>query len=164
MKIPGSHKAIPLDKGPSPRVFKSIGQPGGGISLDRNVSSPLRIVRPGTTAIPLTNGKDGEVRDAKLREAARGFEAIFIRQLLKTMRTTVPGAGPYGSGAAGDIYGDMVENAISETMSAQGRFGIARVLLDKFGVESNSGAKKVVTPQFKTEPDSASVPVQLPGL
>ena len=155
LKIPGSHKAIPLDKGLSPRVFKSIGQTGGGIALNRNVSSPMRIERPGMAAIPLKGGTDA-VRDAKFREAARGFEAIFTRQLLKTMRTTVPGAGLYGSGAAGDIYGDMIENGLSETMSEQGRLGIARLLVNRFESRRNSGIREAVMPPAKTEPDSGA--------
>lgn len=67
-------------------------------------------------------------RNAKLLKAAQGFEAIFVRQLMKTMRTSLPGEGIFGKGSAGEIYGDMMDNAVAEVISKRGSLGIADVI------------------------------------
>lgn len=155
-KIQGPRTSIPLERGSPKKVFMGLARPEG-IAIDRNAPSPMRIKRPGTVAIPLKGGTDDTVRDAKLREAARGFEAIFLRQLLRTMRTTIPGAGPYGNGAAGDIYGDMIENGLAETMSERGNIGVARLLIDRF---EHAGVSRTGTavPLSTAKPDSGSSP------
>jgi len=66
-----------------------------------------------------------EARKAKLRKAAVEFEAIFIRQLLKTMRSTVPGGGMFGKGAIGEIYAGMMDYAVAEKVARRGTLGIA---------------------------------------
>lgn len=83
-------------------------------------------------ALPINTSvteKDAGAGQAKLRKAAEGFEAIFVRQFLKTMNATVSGSGGmFGGGAAGEMYGDIAENALAETLAGQGRFGIADAL------------------------------------
>jgi len=69
-----------------------------------------------------------DARDAELRKAAEGFEAIFIRQFLKSLRATLPGDGLFGKGTEGEIYADMMDNAIAETVSKRGAFGIADMI------------------------------------
>ena len=161
-KLPATHGAIPLDRGMPRRIFISIGQ-SGGIAIDRNESARLRLERPGTTAIPLKGGSDNAVRDAKLDKAARGFEAIFLRQLFRAMRTTVPGAGPYGNGSAGEIYSDMIENGLSESMSEQGRLGIARMLQKQFKTGQKTELPGTVAPASVPQPDSVSATGSFPG-
>jgi len=75
-----------------------------------------------------SENKKDEARDAELRKAAEGFEAIFIRQFLKSLRATLPGGGLFGTGAEGEIYADMMDNAIAETASKRGAFGIADII------------------------------------
>ncbi|MHB9028882.1 MAG: rod-binding protein [Candidatus Latescibacterota bacterium] len=85
----------------------------------------------GGKALPLEGAgteKNSEAERIRLRQAAEGFEAIFIRQFLKTMRSTLTGGNLYGSGAAGEMYADMAETAIADTMAKEGRFGIADTL------------------------------------
>ena len=66
-----------------------------------------------------------EARKMKLRKAARGFEAIFIRQLLSIMRSTISEGGMFGKGAVGEIYGDMMDNALAETLSERSVLGLS---------------------------------------
>jgi flagellar protein FlgJ len=85
----------------------------------------------GRNALPLEgagNEKNPEAERIRLRQAAEGFEAIFIRQFLKTMQSTLTGGNLFGSGTAGEMYADMAETALAETMAREGRFGIADVL------------------------------------
>ena len=66
-----------------------------------------------------------EARKMKLRKAARGFEAIFIRQLLSIMRSTISDGGMFGKGSVGEIYGDMMDNALAETLSERSILGLS---------------------------------------
>ena len=68
---------------------------------------------------------DIEVKKAKLRKAAEGFEAIFTRLILKSMRTSFTNEGMFGTGSIGEIYSDMMDNAIAEKMSVRGELGLA---------------------------------------
>ena len=69
-----------------------------------------------------------EARKAKLRKAAEGFEAIFIRQILKSMRSTLTSGGMFGSGSVGEIYSDIMDNAISEKIAERGDMGLADII------------------------------------
>lgn len=82
--------------------------------------------------MPVKDGMESvnslEARLARARQTANAFEAIFIRQLLQTMRTTLGGEGMFGSGTAGEIYEDMVDNALSETLSERSFLGISDMM------------------------------------
>jgi len=72
--------------------------------------------------------KNIDVEKIRLQKAAQNFEAIFIRKLLSTMRSTMSEGGMYGSGVAGDVYGDIVENALADIMSERSVLGISDVM------------------------------------
>jgi len=94
---------------------------------------------PGKTTI----NNNIEARKAKLREAAKGFEAIFARQLLKSMRSALTDSGMFGSGTTGEIYSDMMDNAIAEQISLRSALGLADIIykqmVKNIESESNSG-------------------------
>ena len=95
---------------------------------------------PGKTTI---NNNNIEARKAKLREAAKGFEAIFARQLLSSMRSALTDGGMFGSGTTGEIYNDMMDNAIAEQISLRSALGLADIIykqmVKNIESESNSG-------------------------
>jgi len=67
-----------------------------------------------------------DAEKAKVRKAADGVEAIFIRQLLSIMRKTVPdGSSLFGDGTEGEIFADMMDNAVSDKMSERRTFGVS---------------------------------------
>jgi flagellar protein FlgJ len=125
-----SQAFLPLRAPQAERPVFRASKPAGGIPLQTSKQAPLHLERNTHTLRSADRGSacDIETRKAELRKAAQGFEAIFIRQLLKTMRSSVPGGGMYGGGVSGDIYADTVENALAESMAKQGRFGIADIL------------------------------------
>jgi Rod binding domain-containing protein len=65
------------------------------------------------------------------REAARAFEAIFVRKMLASLeKSSKPGAtGEAGGGGAGGIYASMMVSALSDAVSASGGIGLADVIL-----------------------------------
>ena len=68
--------------------------------------------------------------DPRLREAARQFEAVFLRVMLTSLqRTTKVGNGsPVSAGQS--TYGSMVVDALSDALSASGGIGLQESLLD----------------------------------
>jgi Rod binding domain-containing protein len=95
-----------------------------GIGLT-SISSPA----PGRTS-----GADrGTGRAAELQRAAAQLEGIFLRQLLKSMRKTVPESALFGRSMGKDIYTEMFDGAIADEMAKVGGIGIRDVLLQQLG-------------------------------
>lgn len=67
-----------------------------------------------------------------LRAAAEQFEALFVQQMLKSMRDTVPEDGPFASREA-DTYRDMLDRQLAVDVAASGDFGIADALVRQLG-------------------------------
>ena len=71
---------------------------------------------------------DIDAKKAKMLKTAQGFEAIFIRKLLSTMRSSMSENSMFGKGVAGDVYGDIIDNAVSDVMSKQSVLGLSDML------------------------------------
>jgi flagellar protein FlgJ len=83
----------------------------------------------GVNTSPSTkNGRD----PAAIKKAAQSFEAIILRQLLSpTIEPIMSGGmgGKPGPGAGGgSVYGFMLTDALANSMSKGGGFGLARML------------------------------------
>jgi Rod binding domain-containing protein len=64
----------------------------------------------------------------RIQELSRQFEALLLRQILKEARKTVVESGLFETSTATDIYHDMVNNQLAESISRSGTFGLARQL------------------------------------
>lgn len=71
-------------------------------------------------------------REAQLRQAAEAFEAVFLRQVIGSMRQAKIGEDLFGS-AASDQFRDMADARLADDMAARGSFGIAELLMQQFG-------------------------------
>jgi len=78
---------------------------------------------------PATGGEAS--RRQELRQAAQAFEAVFIRQLLGSMRSAKLADDMFGSQAT-DQFRDMADARLADTMSQRGTFGIADMLVAQF--------------------------------
>ena len=68
-------------------------------------------------------------QDAALRKAADGMEALFMQQLLKAMRDTVPADGgivPRGQGE--ELFTGLMDERIAADTSAQWKRGLGEAL------------------------------------
>ncbi len=74
----------------------------------------------------------GRDEEAKLKDACRDFEAIFIKQMLDSMKKTVQKTGLMEGGMAEDIFEDMLYQEYSKTMAKTGSFGISDMLMRQF--------------------------------
>jgi flagellar protein FlgJ len=66
-----------------------------------------------------------------LRGAAQQFEAVFLRQMIGSMRQAHLADDPFGSQAT-EQFRDMSDANLADAMSHQGVFGIAQMLLAQF--------------------------------
>jgi peptidoglycan hydrolase FlgJ len=88
------------------------------------VSTSLDTNKVGIVASP-------DPREAALRAAAEAFEAVFLRQVIGSMRQAKLGDDLFGS-AATDQFRDMADARLADNMADQGSFGIADLLLQQF--------------------------------
>ena len=80
-------------------------------------------------AAPKPTGKS--VDQARLREVSEEFEAIFVKQLLDSMRNTVQKSGLVDGGFAEQIYEDMLYDEYAQTISKTNSFGIAEMIYNQ---------------------------------
>ena len=67
---------------------------------------------------------------AKLKQATDGLEAFMFKNLLSTIKKS--SGGPFGKGAAGsEIYKDLFDQTLSDTMAKRGALGISDTIYNK---------------------------------
>ena len=78
-----------------------------------------------------------------MRQAAEAFEAVFLRQLIGSMRQAKLGEELFGSQAT-EQFRDIADANLADSMADQGSFGIADMLLGQMsrgaGGNSNSNS------------------------
>ena len=81
-------------------------------------------------AIPLEKlaQSDRLSEPAKIREVSRQFEALLVRQILKETRKPVIESGLFGQSFSSDLYQDMINDKLAETISQSGAMGLAAQL------------------------------------
>ena len=72
-----------------------------------------------------------ERRQAQMRQAAQQFEAVFLRQMIGSMRQAHLAEDPLSNDAS-EQFRDMSDARLADSMSTQGSFGIAEMLLNQF--------------------------------
>ena len=71
-------------------------------------------------------------RNPALWQAAKDFEAVFVRQLLAVMRAAGPKEGLVGDDSARGIYEGMLDAAVADNVAASGNLGIAAAVYRQF--------------------------------
>ena len=89
------------------------------------------MINPLNSQTPATGGEANTQRRQELRQAAQAFEAVFIRQLIGSMRNARLADDMFGSQATGQ-FRDMADARLADSMSQQGTFGIAELLTAQF--------------------------------
>ena len=86
---------------------------------------------------------------AKLKKAAQAFEAVFVRQLIGSMRS----AGGEGEGLfdseATKQFQDMADSKTADAMAQKGALHIADMLVKQYGARLSGAA---ATPATGTQP------------
>jgi flagellar protein FlgJ len=67
--------------------------------------------------------------DAKLRDVARQLEGVFVGELYKAMRTTVPTDGFAGGGVGEELFTSMMDERVAADTPQKWHHGLADALL-----------------------------------
>jgi len=87
----------------------------------------------------------GPSEEKKARDACEGFEAVFIGQMIKEMRKTVPKEGML-HGKHEDEYVSMFDEELSKTLTRQGGIGLADFMQRQLALGAAS-KKQQVSPE-----------------
>jgi murein DD-endopeptidase MepM/ murein hydrolase activator NlpD len=74
-----------------------------------------------------------------IKAAAREFESLFMHQLFKSMRATVPKDGMMDSGMGGEMFTDMLDQEYAKQAAEQGGIGLADIVAEQLGAEQGPG-------------------------
>jgi len=75
-----------------------------------------------------------------IREVAKQFESVFLHQVFKSMRSTVPKDGMLQSGFGGEVFTDMLDQKYADLASKSSSFGLADTIARQL-----MGADELVT-------------------
>lgn len=68
--------------------------------------------------------------DTRLRQACEDFEALFVNEMMKSMRATVPEGGLIPRKLSQEVFEGMFDEEVSRR--ASGGFGVADLLYQEF--------------------------------
>ena len=101
-----------------------------------SASSPSPVV----VGAPRTGGVPPRDDDAALRQAARDMEAVFVQQLLKAMRETVPEGGLVARSEGEELFTGLMDERFAADTSAQWKRGLGdaiyRALRHRAGLDA----------------------------
>lgn len=83
---------------------------------------------------------------AALKKAAQQFEAIFLRQMISSMRSASLGEDMLGSDAS-DQFRDMADARTADSMAETGSLGIAEMLMKQFGAQAGTAPAAPADPR-----------------
>jgi len=86
---------------------------------------------PATSALAGAADDRSAAQKAQLKEAAEAFEAVFLRQMISSMRSATPGDSLFGSDAENQ-FRDIADARLADDMAKSNNFGIAEMLLKQF--------------------------------
>ena len=84
-----------------------------------------------TTLAAPTSPRTGDDKRAQLVKAAQAFEAVFVRQMIGSMRQASLGEDLFGS-SGGEQFREMQDAKLADQMVADGGFGVAEMLIKQF--------------------------------
>lgn len=67
-------------------------------------------------------------RDAALREVCAQFEGVFVNEMLKVMRSTVPEGGVLDGGAGEDIFTGLFDQHLASAAASRSENGLGAAL------------------------------------
>ena len=76
----------------------------------------------------IPDAKKGKTDDARLREASNGFEAIFIQQMLKTMRKASLESDFIQKSEGEKIFRSMLDEQYAILSAKSGRLGLGEMI------------------------------------
>ncbi len=82
---------------------------------------------------------------AKMQQVATQFEAVFLRQMIGSMRTASIADGMFDSSAS-QQFRDMADSRTADSMAQSGAIGVADLLMKQYDAQHPAVAKSVTSP------------------
>ena len=77
---------------------------------------------------PTIEARGKKLDREKLKKACTDFEALFMAQMLKSMRQTIPETGFLGKGLGNDIYQGFMDQEVSQKLSQSKGLGLGKAI------------------------------------
>jgi len=107
------------------------------------------IVDPSAAAVARARGDAaGELDrrdDERLRQTARQLEGVFVEQLFKAMRETVPPGGLIDGGTGEEVFHSLLDAELSGEVPAQWKSALGEALYRRLRASLNPTATAVDT-------------------
>lgn len=87
--------------------------------------------------------------DARLRAVVGDLEGVFVEQLFKAMRQTVPEDGLTDGGAGEDVFTAMLDQHLSAEVPGQWRGGLGDALLRQLHPEPDAPPSPLPPPPLR---------------
>ncbi len=106
------------------------------------------------------NGAPDKNKEKKLREASEGFESIFIQQMWKSMRASLPQDGLMHSKEE-KFWQGMYDQELSKSMASAGGIGLADMMMKQLSknLQNASEVTAETTQSIRTPLDIEPVPL-----
>ena len=108
---------------------------------------PIEFIKGSSLSLPPTDQGRKKVDEEKLKRACMDFESIFIHQMLKSMRETVPKSGLLGEGPDKGIFESLFDQEWSKSLAQQGGLGLGKMLYKQ--MLRSDGEKRPLPVGFK---------------
>ena len=106
------------------------------------MSGPNLLIEPmSSSSAPDSVGKEPGVKridEGKLKKACGDFESIFISQMLKEMRKSIPKSGLLDGGGQQDMYLSLFDEELSKSLAKRGGIGVGKILYQNIMKQSQN--------------------------
>ncbi len=97
-------------------------------------------VEAGGVELKQTGAAADKLKEKKLRKACHDFEALMLKQMLTTMRKSIPKDGILQGGYSSDMYQSMHDDALAQEMAKGRGMGLG----DSLYRQLSSGPQSIV--------------------
>jgi flagellar protein FlgJ len=107
----------------------------------------MLYVNPYAGNIALMHGKADSTQREKV--ALQEFEQVFLRELMKSMRATVPDGGLFPKSQQSSFFNDMLDDTMARTMAQSGQLGVAKQIEAQLEARRSSMKDSELTTQSR---------------
>lgn len=104
---------------------------------EKLLSLATAMLPPGQTSAGKTHKSEPLTAEAakaqRLRKACQDMESLFVHQLLKEMRATIPKSDLFGKSHARDIYTGMLDGRLAQEIAQNRGLGLSSLLMRQLG-------------------------------